>query len=245
MTPPETREGRVRELLSTLDDTLDAAACRGTLAPGRQAPTTLLALYDAHAPQLSPEVRLHFGRGLWRVARAQLDAFPGNLFWDFDALAARVADLGRRCGPQSVTERTALVAAIQHLFGRKTPIRFRYVHDFMYGFDWAKWVRRAPAERAAIGPFDEAFLRQLWRRGHELLALIAADDAKYPRLRDDRPRNPFGFSREPEDEARLFRDLAARGLLPVAAWEGAPRASWDRPFYELRAERAAALSRGR
>lgn len=235
---------RLRALLAETDADLDARGPRRTLAPDRAEATRLVALFDAHAGQLPAAARAGFARGLRRVARAQLEAFPGNLFWDFDALAARIASEARTHGVDGVAELTALVAALQHLFGRETPIRFRYVHDFTYGFDWAKWVRRAPKERASVGPFDRPFLRYMWRRGHELLALIAADDAKYPRLRDERPRNPFGFSREPRDEERLFRDLAARDLLPVPAWEPAPRARWDRPFYELRAVRAEALNLG-
>ena len=54
----------------------------------------------------------------------------------------------------------------------------------------------------------------------------------------------FGFSREPEDELRLFRDLAARGLLPVEAWRLETAPTWDRPFTDLRAERARVLGLG-
>ena len=77
-------------------------------------------------------------------------------------------------------------------------------------------------------------------RGHELLALIAQRDEKYPPLADDRPRNPFGFSREPDAEVAIHRDLAARDLIPVEAWrwDAAPR--FDRPFADLRRERAVA-----
>ncbi len=236
-------DDRLRALLAEVDADIDARGPRATLASGRAEATRLVALFDAHASHLSAAARTGFARGLRRIARAQIEAFPENLFWDFDALAARVASEGRVHGADRLVELTALVASLQHLFGRETPIRFRYVHDFNYGFDWAKWVQREPGQRAGIGPFDRPFLRYMWRRGHELLALIAADDVKYPRLRDERPRNPFAFSRERADEERLFRDLAARGLIPVPAWEPSPQVCWDRPFYELRAERARALSR--
>jgi len=184
--------------------------------------------------------------GLERVAEAMRAAFPDNLLGDLDHWAWAVArEAADGDDPDAhVGRATETTVELMRLFGCATPIRFRYVHDFVYGFDWAKWVRKDPAARAAVGPFDLAFLERMVRRGHELLALIAEDDEKYPQLRDDRPRNPFGFSREPEDELRLFRDLAARGLLPVEAWRLETAPTWDRPFTDLRAERARVLGLG-
>ena len=133
------------------------------------------------------------------------------------------------------------IARLQRLYGQDTAIRFRYVHDFIYGYDWAKWVGRDPDLRAGIGPYDAVFLDHLERRAHELLGLIAVDDPVYPGLPDEQARNPFPFSREPEAELRLHRTLAARGLLPLAAWDPAARPVWSRPFAALRAELAAML----
>ncbi len=183
------------------------------------------------------------GVGLARVTDAIESAFPDNIFGDLDHLALSVAREAEGAeSPEAHAARAfETVVALMHLFGRETPIRFRYVHDFVYGYDWARWVRKDPATRRHVGPFDLAFLERMERRGRELLSLIEADDAKYPTLPDDRPRNPFGFSREPADERRLFHDLAAHGLLPVEAWrlEAAPQ--WERAFKELRDERAQAL----
>ena len=127
------------------------------------------------------------------------------------------------------------------LYGMRSPVRFQYVHDFTYGYDWAKWVRRSPRDRSHVGPFELDFLRYSRRRGHELLALIARDDAEYPSLPDDRPRNVFRFSRDPDEEILLLRDLASRDLLPVEAYRTDASPRWDRPFAELRDERALAL----
>ena len=93
-----------------------------------------------------------------------------------------------------------------------------------------------------MGPFSPAFLAYMHARGHELLAVIArGHDRRYPPLPDARPRNAFGFSREPADELALHRLLAREGLVPVEAWrlDASPR--WDRPFQELRREQAARL----
>lgn len=181
--------------------------------------------------------------GLEQVVAAMRSAFPENILGDLDHLgAALAAEAAAARDPRSHLRRTvALVVDLQHLFGQGTAIRFRYVHDFIYGFDWAKWVRQDPAVRAAIGPYDLLFLERMARRGNELLDLIASGDTKYPRLPDAGPRNPFGFSREPADELRLHRDLAARSLLPVQAYRCGATPSWDAPYAELRLERARAL----
>jgi hypothetical protein len=120
-------------------------------------------------------------------------------------------------------------------------LAFRYVHDFTYGFDWAKWVMHEPAERRGVGPFDPTFLAYLRSRGEELVTLIELDDEKYPKLPDGRSRNPFGFSREPAHEALLFTDLAARGLLPIRAWDVESEPVAERPFADLRFDRARQL----
>ena len=63
-----------------------------------------------------------------------------------------------------------------------------------------------PEPRAEHGPFSSTFLSYTKQRGEELVELIARNDAKYHRLADDAvARNPFGFSREPEDAASRRR----------------------------------------
>jgi hypothetical protein len=217
---------------------------RATLALGRA---------RAHEPEeigaalvlygVSQRLASRVEMGLEEVIEAMRVAFPDNLFGDLDAYAVGIAreasttaDADAHVG--RVVEETV---QLMRLFGRETPIRFRYVHDFVYGFDWSRWVRKDPEARAATGPFDLAFLSRMRRRGDELLSLIEADDEKYPRLEGDAPRNPFGFSREPADERRLLTDLATQGLLPVAAWDMSAAPSWKRPFSDLRAQRALAL----
>jgi hypothetical protein len=82
------------------------------------------------------------------------------------------------------------------------------------------------------------------RRGHELLALIADDDRKYPSLPDDEARNPFPFSREPAAEVRLHRELARRGAIPVPTWDaGALSLDWSTRWREPYAERRVEVAR--
>ena len=202
-------------------DSLELVLARGASLSGRT-PSSLARLSKGE-----PRV----ARDLSRLVESMTHSFPDNLFWDLDVIADAL-----RNGVAA-----DLIIRVQPLYGQHGKIRFRYIHDFIYGFDWAKWVRRAPDERATHGPFSEAFLEHSFRRGHELLALIAKDDRKYGQLSGTGARNPFGFSREPEDEAQLFRDLAERDLLPVRAWDPDAEQIWDRPFAELRTERAREL----
>ncbi len=237
------------EALAAMDAELDGRdIARLTLDPDRARSRPLAALGRTLAPRLSAlpgQSTPAFVDGILHTVGAILEHFPDNLFWDLDHLAGSILR-DAACDPERAPERLrtsfAEVVELHSLFGNATDIRFRYVHDFIYGFDWAKWVRRDPSARSGVSPFDLRFLRSLKQRGTELLELIARDgDPRYPRLRDPKARNPFPFSREPEDEIALFRDLSRRGLLPVEAWsvDAAPR--WEMAFDEEREERARAL----
>lgn len=231
-------------VLRAADDLLSAEqVVRRSLCPDRQLATSLLDLGVRLRSEIPHGCEMAFAHGMANIARAELRNFPANIFWDFDytgasllreaAAAADSADhLSRACG---------LIVELQDLFGSATEIRFRYGHDFIYGFDWAKWVRKEPQARASVGPFDLEFLTFLHQRGHELLDLIAHDDTKYPTLRTSEPRNPFEFSRDPGAEAALHESLARDGLLPVESWRIDAQPVWDKPFQRLRRERAVSL----
>ena len=173
--------------------------------------------------------------------------FPENLFADYAALVESTALAAEHSAEPLATvhDTGKALVELQALFGRHSPVRFRYVHDFLYGYDWAKWVKRDPAARAQVGPFAMPFLRYMLARGAEMLALIAADDATYPALRDARARNPFRFDREPSAEVLLHRSLAVRDEIPVRAWrlsqEGVAQGPWDAAYQELRLAEASRL----
>jgi hypothetical protein len=115
----------------------------------------------------------------------------------------------------------------------------------MYGFDWARWVRRDPGARGLVEPFGIEFLRQTEGRARDIIALIEADDDWYPRLAEGESRNPFPFSREPEDELPLYRLLAARSDVPVEAWRTDARPDASRDFDVLREDAARSLDLSR
>jgi hypothetical protein len=216
-----------------------------TLEPGRSEARALVDIAERAAETPLPhEVFDAFARALEGVVVAQVASFPGNLFWDFDLPAERLLRLAAQ-EPEAAALRleraTSRFSALQRAFGAESKIQFRYAHDFIYGFDWARWVQREPDRRGSVGPFDDEFIDHMQRRAGEIVVLVEQHDAKYPPLPPGVARNPFGFSREPRDEERLHRDLAERRLVPVEAWNPEAEPRWDLPFSALREERARQL----
>ncbi|KIG18043.1 hypothetical protein DB30_01930 [Enhygromyxa salina] len=237
----EALEGRVGPLR-----TLDPA--RELATPLRGVHRRALAELDGavNSGELAQALAAPVAEGLCALALAQVEAFPGNLFWDLDLIAAAIVSQARALETAAaishVQDQFQRMAALQHLYGRATAINFSYVHDFVYGFDWAKWVAREPSLHAEVpGPFSPRFLVYMHARGLELLELIREDDSKYPSLPDDQARNPFEFSREPPAEIALHRELARRDLIPVPTWDanGVRRdwsMRWREPFATRRVE---------
>ncbi|AKF08004.1 hypothetical protein [Sandaracinus amylolyticus] len=210
-----------------------------SLCPGRELARPLRELIPDRA--LPSDLRLAAARGIATIAEAVHRNFPDNLFCDLELVLARLERGGATHGVAWVDATVSTVVDLHDLFGHGTSIQFRYVHDFLYGFDWARWVRRDPETRRVIGPFDPGFLAYARRRGAELVELIAQDDDKYHRIPRGRDRNPFAFQRDPASETRLLSDLAVRGWVPVEAWkrDAAPR--WDRDYTYERERRAREL----
>jgi hypothetical protein len=208
-----------------------------SLNPSKEQPTPLFELAEklVENTQLSEQMFALWSDGIIQFSQAVQKHFPDNIFWDLDQLGAVMFRMAAQQTELSVVQQNYdLLVSLLDLFGRYSVVRFRYIHDFIYGFDWAKWVNRAPDERSHIKPFDAEFSLSMQKRGFELLDLIANDDQKYPKLRDRNHRNPFGFSREPEAEIELHRELARQNYIPVRAWCSQDSYQWDQPFAELR-----------
>lgn len=231
-----------------------------SLDPAREHVTPLLQVHaralaelERHPnhSQLTQRLAGPVAEGLCALALAQFEAFPGNLFWDLDLIAAAIVSQARTLEVAAaiahVEDHFQRMADLQRLYGQATAINFSYVHDFVYGFDWAKWVAREPSLHADVpAPFSTRFLVYMHTRGHELLELIEQDDSKYPSLPDDQARNPFEFSREPDAEITLHRELARRDLIPVPTWDAGALSRdwatrWREPFAARRVEVAAEL----
>jgi len=238
-----TRSGAVKgfwaDLRASLERLEPLLGERASLDPGRPCAPTLVELTAQIVGERKEAERARaFARGLGEVVRAVADDFPDNIFWDLEYLACCMWRAG---GVAEIHAFARRVTALCRGFGNKSQLRFRYAHDFLYGYDWSRWVSRMPAERAGIGPFDIAFFDYLEDRRLTLLDLIARNDAKYGKLQGQAYRNPFGFRREPHEETRLHRELSRADLLPVKAWRVDGERRWDLPFTELRAEVACRL----
>jgi hypothetical protein len=214
-----------------------------TLDPSRSSPSSLTEVVSNLADRRQS---VHLAVAASSVAKAQLQSFPENLFWDFDFY---LASIHRHASATSdyagyLGNVTRITVGLMRLYGQQSAIRFRYAHDFMYGFDWARWVRRDPGARGGVEPFGIDFLRETENRGRDIITLIEADDDWYPKLADGDSRNQFPFSREPDEELPLYRMLAERGDVPVEAWRPDARLDASRDFDVLREDAARSLDLG-
>jgi hypothetical protein len=220
---------RSADTLAQIDASI-AETPRGalTLDPARGRATPLAEL--VHSLANSSE-RPFLARAACAVGAAQLEAFPDNLLWDFDFYLSSVHQEAIQSGdyPAHLERATDITVGLMHLYGQGSSIRFQYVHDFIYGFDWARWVRREPDSRSETLPFSLEFLEQSDTRGRAILELIENDDEVYPKLSGSGSRNPFPFARTPDEELELYRGLSGEGCIPVEAWrvDAVPDASRD------------------
>ena len=223
---------------------------RLSLHPERARASSLKSLWERSVKSGdSAELKREFAESLPVIALSIAEHFPENIFWDLDFLAASLiqqargeaAKNGEAAGVRRMRETTALMVDVQARYGVHSAIHFRYVHDFIYGYDWARWVAREPQTRTAIGPYDPIFVQRMRDRSAELLELIVANDETYPPLPQNVARNPFGFSREPAAESALLLELARLDLIPVEAWRADPVPIWNRPYGELRDRQAREL----
>ncbi len=231
--------------LAEIDARIDATP-RGalTLDPERSRATPLSDLVSQLA---EPSQLPHLAAVASAVAQAQLESFPENVLWDFDFYLRSVHEEAREAPSYGahLDHAMEITVGLMRMYGQQSTIRFRYVHDFIYGFDWARWLRSDPEARTGTGPFSLRFLQQVETRGRDILTLIEADDTLYPKLSGTGARNPFSFTRDPEDELALYRRLAERGYIPVEAWRLDAEPSASRDFDALRGRVAESLGLAR
>ncbi|TVP60993.1 MAG: hypothetical protein EA343_15845 [Nodularia sp. (in: Bacteria)] len=191
------------------------------------------------------EIILALRDSLELIIYAQVQNFPENIFWDFDFILssmvrqALVADEGAIAFLECFGKKMVLLI---ELFGIKKEIRFRYVHDFIYGFDWARWVQKEPQTRSNSEPFSLVFLDYLLLKGEKLVKQLNYGQVTSYSLGNTGYRNPFDFSREPEDEHLLLTSLAREKLIPVEAWNWDTSPVWNQPFQEMRQQLALKLN---
>lgn len=182
-----------------------------TLNPKQKKPTAFPHLLD-NIPNARPEVAICVSA----VIESVLYHFPENIFWDFDYMAQWFASIKSN---EELKENCQQICLLQKLFGRESLVYFRYSHDFLYGFDWARWITKDPQHNHNSPPYSEKFMSHLEVRSVELSALIQKGDKDYFSNEDKKFRNPFKFDRKPQEETLLFTKLAAENDLPFQPWE--------------------------
>ncbi|MEM1136040.1 MAG: hypothetical protein AAGI07_09385 [Bacteroidota bacterium] len=179
------------------------------------------------------------------INKAQLYHFPENIFWDMDFIFFSTFSEMKNSTNDNVSfldDLQRIMIKLLGVFGKYSCIKFRYIHDFNYGFDWAKWVKKDEKNRKTIAPFSIDFLKRMYKRGEELLALIQQDDKKYNKLGEkENYRNPFLFIREPDEEIRLLSYLARNEYVPVACWNRDTIPNWKESFEARRAQASTLL----
>lgn len=248
MTTPYINTSNLYQTLTRLRRTLGkietARPTPLSLAPGGQYATPPEVLCETLLrAETNSRLVEYFVQGIGRIVLAQAQHFPDNIFGDLDFLAAELLTQARKNNNDlTYLERAfALIVEVNQLFGVHSPIRFRYAHDFLYGFDWSRWVRQKPQVHQHHSPFSLKFLVYLKRRAGELLELIRHNDIEYPALPADQTRNIFAFPRTPASEIQLHHSLADDQLIPVPAWDPSAVARWDFDCNQLRQEHALAL----
>ncbi|MEA5583426.1 hypothetical protein VB620_19040 [Nodularia harveyana UHCC-0300] len=233
-------------LFQSLDDILAKHSVNPlSLNPQKTLMTSFVELEEKIAEiTTDTELILALRDTLEMIISAQVKNFPENIFWDFDFLIssmvrqALIADEGAIAFLECFGKKMILLI---ELFGIEKEIRFRYVHDFMYGFDWARWVQKEPQTRSNSGLFSLVFLDYLLMKGEKLIKHINYDQVTSYNLSNTGYRNPFDFSREPEDEHLLLTHLAQEKLIPVELWNWDTNPKWNQPFQEMRQELALKL----
>lgn len=176
---------------------------------------------------------IEFCSSFYKINKAQLDHFPQNIFWDTDYLffsAFKEISIAKN-NLAYLEKYTELMLNLLALFGQHSTIKFRYLHDFTYGFDWAKWIKKDIKTRSNIQPFSLEFLQRMYARGKELELLIEANDKKYHQLGEGQSfRNPFLFIRDPEEEQCLLKQLVSNDFIPVKTWAIAKKPVWQKHY---------------
>jgi hypothetical protein len=175
-----------------------------------------------------------------RIIRTVVVHFPENIFWDFDFMIYRLAYNAKNneyAFRDSLAVFTEKLVNIFSIFGANSPIKFRYIHDMIYGFDWLKWMLEKKEPKEDMDPYGMDFLNYIHARGLELIALIDKNDTDYPEL-DGNYRNPFLFSRSTSEEILLHKNLSDSSLLPIEAWNKDFMPKCDKNYSLIRLQRS-------
>jgi len=203
-----------------------------SLCPGRKEITSFVSLGQQLTDESKPRnFYIDAAEGLKVIVAAQINNFPDNIFWDYDYFCAVLFSQDSQSGLNNIIHS---VESLMKTYGVHSELSFQFVHDFTYGFDWARWVSKKPEERRKYHLFTMEFFTYLSKRQGELVELIGKNDQKYNQLAKGKRRNPFKFSRTPEDEKIVLQNLSDQNMIPVPAWDISPTTRWNHDFTKIR-----------
>jgi hypothetical protein len=233
---------KIRQLDKTLQH-----HCGGTIAslnPQKSTATTYEELFETIDLSTIDNVTSVLSM-FFSMQQEECQHFPNNIFWDKDYFVGyifnEVSSFPASLQQEFLDSYTSRFVSLLQLFGNQSIIRFQYLHDFSYGFDWAKWVYNDSEARSGILPFSMQFLDRMFSRGKELEVLISENNSKYPQIPTENYRNPFQFHRNVECETILLRTLVTLEAIPIQSWEINGNVEWNKPFNDIRSAEAERL----
>jgi hypothetical protein len=181
------------------------------------------------------------------LVEATVQYFPGNLFWDFDCIAASMvtcAVLSAQDTAHYIREYGRKLDELFELYGKDSLISFQYTHDFLYGYDHERWHSRMVLDEPECYEFSGSYLDFLLRKGAAITRQIEREVPGFERVPPGEFRNTFGYARDAASEVRVLRAVVTEGQLPIRAWDfdGYLQRVEGRTYREARATIAARLT---
>ena len=149
-----------------------------------------------------------------QIIRSQFVHYPQNIFWDFDYLLFYIWSQKNKDVLFAIANK---ILNVQLYYSSNSSINFAYIHDFIYGYDWDRWVRKDIKNRHLVGLYDLKFLSYLEKRGLQIIGSIG-NDKRYPVLVKNENRNVYNFNRHSAAEIKTLTSLAKEENIPIQSW---------------------------
>jgi hypothetical protein len=157
-----------------------------------------------------------------QIIRSQFVYYPQNIFWDFDYLLFYIWSQKNKDVLFAMAKK---ILNVQLYYSSINSINFAYIHDFIYGYDWDRWVRKDIKNRYLVGLYDLKFLSYLEKRGLQIIDSIGSDE-RYPVLVKNQNRNVYNFHRHGAAEIKTLTSLAKEENIPIQGWR-TDGGEWD------------------
>ncbi|WCL50907.1 hypothetical protein [Leptospira sp. GIMC2001] len=236
----------ILKIAGSIDETFDSKVKnRFSLNPDMITANSFYCIFDNLIQDKTDlDLLIIFAEKFATIIDSILINFPKSIFWDFDYFCKSLMSEKQSIEDwkSEFDQRLELILSINERFGCKSSIRFQYYHDFLYGFDWFKWMNLENRESSKADPFGIEFLSYINNRGKEMEVLIEKNSEEYGQIEDHSFRNPFYFTRTDNDEMLLMRNLASNDELPLQTWKLYPNLECKKDYSEIRNKRAFELN---